>query len=91
MSVEPSPRPEPDTAAETTLPDRRRPGRIATDNPHLIALMREAGRATVPEFDDDAPGGAIDADDLGPARGIGLAVGIGLLLWLLIAVIAVAL
>ncbi len=91
MSVEPSPPPEPDPAAETTLPDRRRPGRIATDNPHLIALMREAGRAAASEFEDDAPGGAMDEDDLGPARGIALAVGIGLMLWLLIAVVAVAL
>ena len=91
MSITPSPPPEPDPAAPTTLPDRRRPGRIETDNPHLIALMRSAGRAALPEIADDLPGAPVEEDDLGPARGIGLAVGIGVLLWLLIAAVAVAL
>ena len=91
MSVTPPPPPEPDPAAPTTLPDRRRPGRIATDNPHLIALMRAGGRAALPEIAEDAPGAPVEQDDLGPARGIALAVGIGVLLWLLIAVVAVAL
>jgi hypothetical protein len=33
-----------------TVPDRRRPGRLRTDNPHLIALLRRpASEETTPE------------------------------------------
>jgi hypothetical protein len=41
---------EPDKAQpdSTTLPDRRRPGRVAYRNPYLIALLRSSRRAHSP-------------------------------------------
>ena len=89
MIADPPPRPERDLQEEVTLPDRRRPGRIATDNPHLIALMRGAGRGGLSRPGEGEEWAGAEADDLAPARGIGLAVGIGLLMWLLIAAIAI--
>lgn len=91
MQPKPPPRPGTDADRDTTLSDRRRPGRIATGNPHLIALMRRSFQADPPGAEDELRVRAVERDDLAPARGIGLAVGIGILLWAMIAVIVIVL
>lgn len=60
-----------DTAAS---PERRRPGRVENVNPALIPLLREE------TVRDDA---VLEraGDDLDPARGIGVGIVLGVLLW----------
>jgi len=81
-------------AAATAL-DRRRPGRSAYKNRFLIALLR--GEPLIRPVDDtkDAPansGAPIKApggsdDDLAPAVGILVSVGLGIVLWAIILLI----
>jgi len=71
-------------AGAPTLADRRRPGRAFYRNPHLIALLRSGRRppplpASVEQEDDDDND---RTDDLAAARGIAIAVILGLFLWL---------
>ncbi|MDE2581090.1 MAG: hypothetical protein KGL52_05610 [Rhodospirillales bacterium] len=84
---------EPDKAQpdSTTLPDRRRPGRVAYRNPYLIALLRSSRRAHSPrdQVADDQDDDARTVDDLGVARGIAIACALGLLLWTAIVVLLV--
>jgi hypothetical protein len=61
--------------AGTTLTDRRRPGRVDFQNPHLVGLLRDSGEPLLPaEAEERLAEPAIDADEhddpLGPARGI---------------------
>jgi hypothetical protein len=73
-------------AAETT-PDRRRPGRLDYDNPHLIALLRRQPNAdqpppnTAPEtgFSDLREGH--DRNNLSAAAGIAVAVALSSVAW----------
>lgn len=74
------------------FPERRRPGRVEFDNPHLIALLRRPTGGAVPLITPAPPeGNAIrkealrgisaelteKADSLAAARGLGVWVGIG--------------
>jgi hypothetical protein len=72
-----------------TLADRRRPGRIDYQNPHLVGLLRDSDRVPPPAepveelaeaaFDDET----VDHDDpLGPARGILLGMVIASGMWI---------
>jgi hypothetical protein len=66
-----------------TLTDRRRPGRVDFQNPHLVGLLRDSDRvppAELPaetEFDADE-----DEDPLRPARGILLGMVIASGMWM---------
>ncbi len=77
-----------------TATDRRRPGRLQTDNPHLIPLLRnpasvkptpaeEAADRIAPAASDFS-GCAEDDDSLVPARGITFGVLIGAAMWAMI-------
>jgi hypothetical protein len=91
VPAQPPTPPDPRATVDATIPDRRRPGRIDTANPHLIALMRGRFRGDLPEPDDAGPDDAAALrDDLSAARGIGLAVLIGVLLWAVIAALVIA-
>jgi hypothetical protein len=68
--------------------DRRRPRRVETDNPHLVALLRdpisvaptpadEADDKLVPAVCDDVE----DNDPLAPARGVAVGFLIGAAVW----------
>lgn len=61
--------------------DRRRPGRMESANPELIALMRTPAQGALAE-----PQAAID--DLRAARGIALSCGIGTTFWVVIILLA---
>lgn len=68
--------------------DRRRPGRVDFDNPHLIGLLRRPdpveGSGSLPEaLDDDRTRRATDGDgdSLGAARGLMIGVLISIALW----------
>lgn len=75
-------------AKDATASDRRRPGRVDTDNEHLIALFRHpASIAPIPEAEaadqiavrlllDEA-----EEDQLAAARGLAFCVLSGALLW----------
>jgi hypothetical protein len=76
------------SAEETvTRTDRRRPGRVDYENPHLVDLLRHAGG-------DAHAGGAVDeqpeapaeayVDGLAPARGLLLGTLIGAAAWIVI-------
>ena len=82
-----------------TLPDRRRPGRVDYQNPHLIALLRQEGRQNPSDSgeskdtDAEIPGvvrSDYDHDDLGAAYGIGASILIGIAIWAVIATAIVA-
>ncbi len=83
MPIDPAPPPRdaPPSGAAVTRPDRRRPGRLPLDNPHLISLLR----APLPDppppehREEDAP--PDPADDLAPARGILFGAVLGGLAW----------
>jgi hypothetical protein len=65
---------------DTTLTDRRRPGRVDYQDPQLVALLRGEPTDTKPataEVEVDAAAKARSVDDLSPAHGIliGLFVG----------------
>jgi hypothetical protein len=69
-------------AAET--PDRRRPGRMTFNNPHLIQLLRQPAAPSVSTAD------AMfypprEADSLAAARGIGLGALVGAVCWAVLA------
>ena len=72
---------------QATVPDRRRPGRLRTDNPHLIALLRQpASDGTAPEAEAaDKLMLIIEPDDeddpLAAARGLAIGTVGGMLLW----------
>jgi len=68
------------------FPDRRRPGRANYRNLHLIALLRAGhGASSTPDATDRGPEQAEDtADDLAAARGIGIAVLLGGILWVVV-------
>ncbi len=69
-----------------TAHDRRRPGRRETTNPWLIRMMRGA---VEPMFASRSAASRIDTvDALSAAKGIMLAVVVGLVLWLLLAFLA---
>jgi hypothetical protein len=58
-----------------TLTDRRRPGRVDYQNPHLVGLLRDSDEPLLPAEAEERPAEvAFDADEhddpLGPARGI---------------------
>ncbi len=72
-------------AGETTITDRRRPGRAEYLNPYLIRLLR---RRALPDNEETAP--AIidsdpehDADPFGlrPSRGIAVGLGMSAVIW----------
>ena len=74
----------PDPASDLELlADRRRPGRADHRNPHLIALLRgDHGPSSAPDGMDRGLEQADDAaDDLAAARGIGIAILLGGILW----------
>ncbi len=64
---------------ETTLTDRRRPGRIANVNPNLLPLLRASERALLPPLSEDAPSPGGRRVDTGP--GVLLGVIGGGLIW----------
>ncbi len=69
-----------------TLTDRRRPGRVDYENPHLVELLRDSDRVPPPgEPAEELVGSGIDAyedeDPLRPARGILLGIAIASGLW----------
>lgn len=67
-------------------PDRRRPGRVAYTNPHLIELLRKPSAPSAPAADDKARYlSPREADSLAAARGIGLATVLGALCWAVLA------
>lgn len=69
------------------LLEKSRLGRIARLNPHQIALLRRQWwkpAAPAPENKGCPASDAGQADDLAPARGIGVSVAIGVALWLAI-------
>lgn len=80
-------REEPATEAPPQMSERRRPGRMENPSPELIALMRTpsamkvdpVAAARVPDVSPDGPDRSIDNRDA--ARGIMVAVALGLLLW----------
>jgi hypothetical protein len=78
---------------ETTAPsgwtgkERRRPGRLKFTNPHLIALLRRKKTGGATDASDETAG----RDDLGPARGIMMAVAISATVWGAVALIVLAL
>ena len=70
-----------DVAADIAVTDRRRPGRIEYDNPHLINLLRAApGR---PPALHRSP---LEADSLAAARGMALSSIAGAMMWVVILV-----
>ncbi|HEY6433577.1 MAG TPA: hypothetical protein VIZ17_16480 [Acetobacteraceae bacterium] len=79
---------------QTTVPDRRRPGRLRTDNPHLIALLRQpTSDETTPEAEaadklTSRQTLIIEPDDeddpLAAARGIARGAAVSALLWAII-------
>ena len=77
-----------DDNTETTAPsgwtgkERRRPGRVKFANPHLVALLR---RKAPTRDATDAP------DDLGPAKGIMVAIAISAVIWGAVALTILAL
>jgi hypothetical protein len=79
---------------ETTAPsgwtgkERRRPGRVKSANPHLIALLR--GKTPTRDAT-DARDETAGRDDLGPAKGIMGAVAISAMIWGAVALIVLAL
>jgi len=75
--------PSPD--AKSTKVERRRPGRVDYQNPHLIRLLRGEFSTKPPEeelFNDDGTGE--DRDDLRTFQGIMIAVWISLIMWFVI-------
>jgi hypothetical protein len=75
--------------------DRRRPQRMETDNPHLIALLRDPTSVAPTPADEAgdklAPGVCGDVEDNHPtaaARGVALGVLIGLAMWAVIGAVA---
>ena len=69
------------------LLEKSRLGRIARLNPCQIALLRRQWQkpaAPASENEGCAASDAGEADDLAPARGIGVSVAIGIALWLAI-------
>ena len=74
-----------DKLSETGLQnDRRRAGRIKYTNPWLIALLRQRTPSRAAEVSPEDP--AEDRrDDLAAAKGIALAVLVGILWWIAIA------
>ena len=69
------------------LLEKSRLGRIARLNPHQIALLRRQWQkpaAPAPENEFRPKSDAGEADDLAPARGVGVSVAIGIVLWLAI-------
>jgi hypothetical protein len=78
--------PATDLAIEQPAADRRRPGRIAHSNPHLIAMLRRrtpSDTKNAPAAVDIASDTAVDG--LAAARGIGLAILIGAAFWAAVA------
>lgn len=82
MPIDPAPPPRdaPPPGAAATRPDRRRPGRLPLDNPHLITLLR-APLPDTPPPDHPAEAPPDPADDLAPARGILFGAVLGALAW----------
>jgi hypothetical protein len=88
IDTELQPSPPPNTG------DRRRPKRVDFDNPFLISLLRRkppAAKEGVPTPQGLAESSEIPAEldcdrPLSTARGIGIAIAIGFLSWLLIGV-----
>lgn len=77
---------QPDAPDSTTISDRRRPGRVAYANPHLIALLRRSPReAPLPHGSEaDLTGSEQEearADDLQSARGLAVSVALGVVFW----------
>jgi hypothetical protein len=69
----------------SAAPDRRRPGRVAYTNPHLIELLRESPGPLVSPTDDNTGDVSRATDSLAAARGIGLAAVLGTLCWAVLA------
>jgi hypothetical protein len=81
-----SPGAEGQTAATSTLVERRRPGRIEFTNPHVVALLRDAA-GIEPAESAELSGPVEDLDDrdnLAPAKGILTGLLLALPLWALI-------
>jgi hypothetical protein len=83
----------PERSSTQTATDRRRPGRVETDNPHLIALFRNPWSATPTPVDEAAdriaPAMSDDVEDddpLASARGILSGLLIGITMWAAIGV-----
>ena len=82
-----------DENAETTAPsgwtgkERRRPGRVKFTDPHLLALLRGKKTGDATDASDETAG----RDDLGPVRGIMMAVAISATVWGAVALIVLAL
>jgi len=67
--------------------DRRRPGRVGYTNPHLVDLLRDAGRdehAGEVAYEPGAESPEASVDGLAPARGLLLASLIGSVAWIAI-------
>jgi hypothetical protein len=83
-----------DDNTETTAPsgwtgnERRRPGRVKFANPHLVALLR--GKAPTRDAT-KAPEETAGHDDLGPAKGIMVAIAISAVIWGAVALTILAL
>jgi len=75
------------SAAADAIPDRRRPGRLQHENPHLVELLRRLSNEDKPR-PNTAPGTGLsdrredgDGNDLSAAAGIGLAMVLGSAAW----------
>ena len=85
-----SPDAEGETTPTQTLIERRRPGRVAYTNPHVVALMRAptaldpATSAEVSAPFEDLGTEHDDSDNLAPAKGILAGLVLALPLWALI-------
>lgn len=69
-----------------TLTDRRRPGRVDFQNPHLVGLLRDADRVPLPAEPAEEPADSgfdayEDEDPLRPARGVLLGIVIASGMW----------
>jgi len=80
---------EHESAAADPIPDRRRPGRVDYESPHLIALLR---RQLPPDADEPRPDTAPDAglvdfgerrdrDDMSAGMGVSFAAVLGAVAW----------
>ena len=85
---------KPGNSKETTVVERRRPGRIETKNPHLISLYRRPVKVSTAADDqiaDQLPTRTQDeeiTDPLAAARGIALGIVISIPIWVLIGLAA---
>lgn len=76
-----------DLSVDTKTEDRRRPGRVAYDNPALVHMMRRSylrEKLPPPIHENTADEAQVATNDLNPAIGLLTASAIGATLWAII-------